>query len=105
MIRLTTVLLIALLVSTQYSLWLGKGGLLHVWNMNYQVRAAYNEIQKIKIRNTRLNLEIRDLRQGKDMLEELARTDLGMLKKDEIFLQIVNCNDNKQRNIGCNNLR
>lgn len=85
MLRLITVLLVALLGSTQYSLWLGKGSLLHVWSMNNQVRAVNSEIKKLKARNIRLNLEIYDLRQGKSMLEELARTDLGMVTKMKYF--------------------
>jgi cell division protein FtsB len=52
----------------------------------------YSEIQKLKTKNIRLGLEIHDLRKGRNVLEELARTDLGMVKKNEIFLQVFNSN-------------
>ncbi|MEK7844045.1 MAG: septum formation initiator family protein, partial [Pseudomonadota bacterium] len=47
-----------------------------------------------KIRNAALDAEVRDLKQGHDAIEERARSELGMIKQDEIFFQVVESNEN-----------
>jgi cell division protein FtsB len=78
-----------LLLLLQYSLWFGNGGLLRVWQLNQSVAAQKAENTKLKERNEALEAEVRDLKQGLEAIEGRARTDLGMIKKDETFFQVV----------------
>ncbi len=89
---LAAVLLILLLL-LQYTLWLGEGGLVRVWSLNEQVAAQEKENAKLRERNRALEAEVLDLKQGLDAVEERARTDLGMIKKNETFYQVVEPND------------
>lgn len=87
--RLITIILASLLVLIQYPLWLGKGGWLRVWDMERQVDTAHVKIQELKARNAKLESEVNDLKEGTDAVEERARLELGMLKKGEVFVQIL----------------
>ena len=87
--RAVTLILIALLLLLQYPLWLGKGSWLKVWDMNRQLEAQQQSNQQIKARNASMDAEVRDLKQGTAAIEERARSELGMVKRDEVFYQIV----------------
>ncbi|PRC92349.1 cell division protein FtsB [Solimicrobium silvestre] len=87
--RLIAIVLAALLLLIQYPLWLGKGGWLRVWDMEHQVDVAHIKIQELKTRNAKLESEVNDLKEGTDAVEERARFELGMLKKGEVFIQIL----------------
>lgn len=87
--RLLTIALAVLLVLIQYPLWLGKGGWLRVWDMEHQVAVAHAKIEELKTRNAKLASEVNDLKDGTDAVEERARLELGMLKKGEVFIQIL----------------
>ncbi|MBC3872189.1 cell division protein FtsB [Undibacterium flavidum] len=87
--RLITIALLALLVLIQYPLWLGKGGWLRVWELDKQVTAARVSNDGLKARNAKLESEVQDLKNGTAAVEERARFELGMIKKDEIFVQIL----------------
>lgn len=87
--RLITVALLALLVLIQYPLWLGKGGWLRVGELDKQVTAARVKNDGLKERNAKLDSEVQDLKNGTAAVEERARFELGMIKKDEIFVQIL----------------
>lgn len=80
--------LIALIVLLQYPLWLGKGGWLKVWEYDRQLKVQREETRKLEIRNAGLDAEVRDLKQGYDAIEERARFELGMVKQDEVFVQM-----------------
>jgi cell division protein FtsB len=82
-------ILTALIVLVQYPLWLGKGGWLRVWEVNRQLEAQAGRSALFESRNVALDAEVRDLKQGVDALEERARYELGMIKADEVFFQIV----------------
>jgi len=81
--------LAALLVALQYPLWIGKGSWMRVWELDRQVAAQREVNLRLKARNDALDAEVRDLKQGLDAIEERARLDLGMIKSDEVFYQIV----------------
>jgi len=83
--RSITLILAALLLLLQYPLWLGKGGWLRVWDLNKQVTAQQQINSKTQERNALLDAEVRDLKQGTDAVEERARSELGMIKSDEVF--------------------
>ena len=84
-----SVILLLLLLLLQYALWFGEGGLVRVWSLSEQVAAQERENEKLRERNRSLEAEVLDLKQGLDAIEERARTDLGMIKKDETFHQVV----------------
>jgi cell division protein FtsB len=82
-----TWVLVALLVLLQYPLWLGKGGLLRVAELERQLAAQQETNQKLETRNASLEAEVRDLKAGYEAIEERARYDLGLVKEGEIFVQ------------------
>jgi len=91
-VRLIAVCFILLLALIQYPLWLGKGGWLRVWEFQRQVEQAKANNNKLKERNGKLESEVADLKSGTDSVEERARFELGMIKKDEVFVQILDSN-------------
>ncbi|MDP9107471.1 MAG: cell division protein FtsB [Pseudomonadota bacterium] len=87
--RLILLCLAALLVLIQYPLWLGKGGWLHVAELDRQVNVARKKTLELKARNDKLSSEVEDLKEGTGAVEERARYELGMIKEDEIFIQVL----------------
>jgi cell division protein FtsB len=87
--RFLTIVLVALIALLQYPLWLGKGGWLHVWEIDRQVTAQKDSNVRLRVRNDALDAEVRDLKQGYDAIEERARYELGMIRQDEIFFHIL----------------
>ncbi|MEO8343885.1 MAG: cell division protein FtsB [Gallionella sp.] len=87
--RAVTLILVALLLLLQYPLWLGKGSWLKVWDLHRQLEAQLQANQQTQTRNAVLDAEVRDLKQGTAAVEERARSELGMIKHDEIFFQIL----------------
>ncbi len=88
--RWLSLVLIALILLLQYPLWLGKGSMLKVWDLDSQVAAQKELNQQSHARNATLDAEVRDLKQGTAAIEERARSELGMVKRDEVFFQILN---------------
>ena len=86
--RWLTLALIALVVLLQYPLWLGKGGWLRVWDYDHQLAQQKEANRKLETRDSGLDAEVRDLKQGYEAIEERARFELGMIKQDEVFVQI-----------------
>lgn len=86
--RLVTLVLIALLALVQGELWLGKGGITRVVDFRSRLDEQSAKNAVLRLRNERLGAEVRDLRSGIEMVEEKARFDLGMVKPDEIYVQI-----------------
>ena len=86
--RWLSVALVALVVLLQYPLWIGKGGWLRVWDVDHQLQLQKDSNKKLEIRNAGLDAEVRDLKQGYEAIEERARFELGMIKQDEVFVQI-----------------
>lgn len=81
--------LAALVLLLQYPLWLGKGGWFRVWSLEGQLREQKEANAALLQRNSALDAEVRDLKQGLDAIEERARYEFGMIKQDEVFFQIV----------------
>ena len=82
-------ILAALIVLIQYPLWLGKGGWLRAWEMDRQLEGQRAKSRQLEARNAALAAEVRDLKQGTEAVEERARYELGMIRSDEVFFQIV----------------
>lgn len=87
--RLLTAVLAVLLLLVQYPLWLGKGGVLRVWEMEREITAQRAVNAKLQMRNSALDAEVRDLKQGLEAVEERARSELGMIRRDEVFFQVI----------------
>lgn len=82
-------ILAGLLLALQYPLWIGKGSWMRVWDLDRQLVAQREGNARLKARNEAMDAEVRDLKQGLEALEERARHELGMIRKDEIFYQVV----------------
>ena len=81
--------LLALLIAIQYPLWIGKGGWLHVYQMDKEVQSQQQKNQELEKRNKKLAGDVNDLRQGTRAVEERARIEHGMAKESETMVQIV----------------
>src|SRR5467141_3335081 len=87
--KILAVTLAAFILLLQYPLWLGKGGWLRVWSLDQQVQEQKEANARLSRRNGALDAEVRDLKQGFEAIEERARYELGLIKQDEIFFQVV----------------
>ena len=87
--RILLAFLILLLILLQYKLWLGEGGYSDVRRLQLRVTEQAQENAQLIQRNRQLEAEVEDLRQGYDAIEERARSELGMIKKEEEFYQVV----------------
>ena len=87
-----TLLFVVLIASLQYPLWLGKGSWLRAWDLSHQIEAQNLKNASLKARNDTLDAEVRDLKQGYAAIEERARSELGMIKHDEVFYQVLEPN-------------
>jgi cell division protein FtsB len=87
--RVVVVVLVALLIYLQSILWFGKGGIRDEQLLERDVVKLQAEILALKERNQTLAAEVLDLKQGLEAIEELARTEMGMVKDGELFFQLV----------------
>ncbi|MCC6531502.1 MAG: cell division protein FtsB [Burkholderiales bacterium] len=87
--RLVALLLIGLIAALQYGLWLGKGSWLRVWDIDRQIAEQQRTNERLSARNAALDAEVRDLKEGLGAIEERARNELGMIRHDEIFFQVL----------------
>lgn len=87
-VRILAIIFAVLIVALQYPMWLGKGGWLRVRELDRQVAAQKNVNAELQTRNTVLDAEVRDLKQGVEAIEERARSELGMIRQDEVFFQL-----------------
>lgn len=87
--RLVTVALIALLAIVQAQLWFGRGSVPSVARMTEQLGVQNQKNQRAQEANNRLAAEVRDLQEGLEMVEEKARLELGMVRPNEIYVQIA----------------
>jgi len=60
-----------------------------VWELNRKVHVQQEKNTALKARNAMLDAEVRDLKSGKAAIEERARSELGMIKQDEVFFQVI----------------
>jgi len=88
-VKFVSVLLLVLLVVLQYRLWSGNGSIPHVRQLEQSKQAQQEENQRLQERNRSLAAEVVDLKQGLDAIEERARTEMGMIKQDETFIQVI----------------
>ena len=89
MTRALTLVFAALALLLQYPLWFGKGGWLRAWDLDRQVTAQKKTNDDLKRRNAGLEAEVKDLKNGLEAIEERARFELGMVKDNEVFFQVL----------------
>jgi len=87
--RIVPVVLLLLLGILQYQLWTGRGSLPEVARQRLALAEQHEANAQAAIVNARLASEVRDLEEGLEMVEERARFELGMVKPNEVFVQIT----------------
>lgn len=87
--RLLLIVLVLLTAITQYPLWLGKGGWQRVRELEARLQAQEEINEALAARNNALAAEVQDLTAGTDAIEERARTEMGLVHEDEIFVHIL----------------
>lgn len=85
--------LLCLLLWLQYRLWVGDGSLAEVHALRLEIAAQQEQLERMRARNRALEVEVEDLRAGLEALEERARSELGMIREGEIFLQVIEEDD------------
>jgi len=95
-LKALTLIFVILIALLQYPLWLGKGSWLRVWELNRKVHVQQEKNAALKARNAMLDAEVRDLKSGKAAIEERARSELGMIKQDEVFFQVIEAQPQQQ---------
>jgi len=81
--------MVFLLLLLQYRLWTGNGSLVEVNLLKDEMEKIENENENLKERNLSLTAEVFDLKQGHEAIEEIARSEMGMIKDGETFYQII----------------
>ncbi len=87
--RIVPALLITLLVILHAQLWFGRGSVPNVDLLVEQLKTQKQQNEQAKLANEQLSAEVRDLKEGLDMVEEKARLELDMVKPNEIYVQIA----------------
>jgi cell division protein FtsB len=88
-VRWATGIIAALLVVVQTDLWVGKGNMPYVGGLRKQLEAQRATNALARERNQRVAAEVSDLKEGLEMVEEQARSELGMVRPDEILVQVT----------------
>ncbi|HEU4324646.1 MAG TPA: cell division protein FtsB [Roseiflexaceae bacterium] len=87
--RAVPILLVALLMVVHGQLWFGRGSVGNVGEMQRKLQQQHQANAQAQQANERLAAEVRDLKEGLEMVEEKARAELGMVKPNEIFVNVV----------------
>lgn len=87
--RPLTIVLSALFLLLQYELWFAEGGIAEIHRLKQAILSVEEQNTDLKERNTILAADVNDLKHGDEAVEERARVDLGMIKKNELYYQII----------------
>ncbi|MFC7421778.1 cell division protein FtsB [Iodobacter arcticus] len=90
--RLLAIIFSIMIAALQWPLWVGKGSWLRVWQLDHQLVEKKQHNEKLKERNDALDADVRDLKTGSDAIEERGRNELGMIRQDEVFFQVLDKN-------------
>lgn len=88
-LKLLPILLAILLIFLQYRLWFEAGGIMDMVHLKKDVALQKQENDKLKKRNEQVMMEVEHLQKDKSAVEARARTELGMVKKGEVFYQVI----------------
>ena len=86
--RILAIVFVLLILALQYPMWLGKGGWFQVRELDRQLAGQRQANAELKARNEALDADVHDLKQGSEAIEERARSELGMIRQDEVFFQL-----------------
>ena len=81
----------------QYKVWLGDGGIPEILQLENEIDVVQLQVDKLKERNQALDAEVQDLKKGMDAIEERARSELGMIGKDEVYYQVISSDSDKSQ--------
>ncbi len=87
--KLIVLILFVLLIWLQYKLWLGDGGIPEVLELEHEIDTVQTEVNRLQERNSALDAEVQDLKKGIEAIEERARSEMGMIKQDETYYQVI----------------
>ncbi len=87
--RFVTAVLVVLLALVHAELWFGKGGVAKMAELRSKLTRQEAVNDAARLRNAQLSAEVGDLKEGLEMVEEKARSELGMIRPDEIFVQLT----------------
>jgi cell division protein FtsB len=87
--KILIAVLLLLLIGLQYKLWFGDGSLSEVVQLSRELETQKAKLQLLEERNRILEAQVLDLQNGLDAFEEKARNDLGMIKQEETFIQLI----------------
>lgn len=87
--RWISVTLVALVLLVQANLWSGRSSLPYVWSLQRDLAAQQATNEASRQRNARVQAEVSDLKEGLEMVEDKARSELGMVRPDEILVQVT----------------
>lgn len=85
----TMAVLLAVLGLVQAELWFGEGGMPQKRRLVAQLDAQHQRNEAQRLANARLAAEVEDLRNGMEMVEDRARSELGMIRPNEIYVQLT----------------
>jgi cell division protein FtsB len=88
-VKALALVLAGILLALQYPLWIGKGSWMRVWELDRSLAQQRVANARLKARNDAIDADVKDLKQGMEAVEERARLELGMIRKDEVFYQVV----------------
>ena len=91
--KFLTLIMLLLLILLQYRLWNGTGSLVEVNLLKEEIEKIKNQNEILKERNLSLTAEVFDLKKGDEAIEEIARSEMGMIKDGETFYQIIDNSD------------
>ena len=87
--RIVPIILVLLLLIIQWQLWTGRGSVRDVAQLQEKLAEQKQANARAALTNERLESEVNDLKEGLEMVEERARQELGMVKPNEVFVQIT----------------
>jgi len=78
-----------LIIHLQYRLWIGDASIHQIQEYQQHLDTLNKEAQEKEERNKALYAEVKDLRKGQEAIEERARYELGMIRENETFFQVL----------------
>ena len=87
--RIVPIVLVLLLAVLQWQLWTGRGSVRDVAQLRDKLMTQQEANARSSLANERLSSEVNDLKEGLEMVEERARAELGMVKPNEVFVQMT----------------
>jgi len=90
-----TMILLVILGITQYTLWVSHSGVREYFSLKHQIELQQQKNLEYSLKNEALSTEVQHLQQDKSAIESHARSDLGMIKQDETFYQVIPSKANK----------